>query len=157
MKYESDSQMVSFPSGDFTVIAKFTIESYDRTKTVFSWRDEESMDPSIGWYIDVSQEGKIEAGFGDGLGGKSKVRSSYVPRIGYPCIIAWVSKGPDMFLYVDHKFAGLGQRFDDAVPGSKLYFGSDPYFPTCNFNGELEFIHVIEGSMEMEAIKDFIG
>ena len=153
MIYQQDSELASFPSGDFTVIVKFNLESYDRTKTIFSWRLEGSVDPMVGLYMDISQEGKIEAGFGDGLGGKSKVRSNYVPRLGYPCIAVWTSKGQDMELWVDGRYAGLGQRFDDPIDGNKLQLGTDSYFPTSDFNGEIYSVEIMEGVLSSEEIR----
>ena len=154
MIYNQDSELADFPSGNFTVIAKFVLESYERTKTVASWRMDDSMNPSVGWYMDISQDGRIEAGFGDGLGGTSKVKSNYVPRIGYPCIFVWTSEGHDLKLWVDGNLVGLGHRFDNPEKGSRLYLGSDPYFPTCDFNGEIISLEILEGAMSAEEIKN---
>ena len=111
------------------------------------------MDPMIGLYMDISQEGKIEAGFGDGLGGKSKVKANYIPRLGYPCIAVWTSKGHDMELWIDGRFAGMGHRFDNLVPGNSLHLGSDSYFPTSNFNGEVYSVEILERVLSKEEIR----
>lgn len=158
MKLLNSDKLENFLDKDFSIIIDFKINTIKREQTIVSWRKENDLDCNLGFRIFSNKNGKVFAGFGDCLGFKTFIESFLFleEEANYNLIWTYNSINQALELWLNGKFSGLNYKIDELIKGDYLHFGCDPYFPSCDLDGEITSVEILDRVLTKEEIESYI-